>query len=74
MSIKSFYSKKRTHYAKKIGFSLIKNKIFFAAIDLIANYLTGDINIASPTGLKNYKDLTGIDLSIDIWNHLESKL
>ena len=52
----------------------LKNKILFAGIDLISNYLTGDINITSPTGLKNYKDLTGVDLSIDIWNYLESKL
>ena len=69
-----FLFQKRTHFTKKIGSSLKKNKILFAGIDLISNYLTGDINITSPTGLKNYKDLTGIDLSIDIWNHLESKL
>ena len=35
------------------------------------NYLTGDINITSPTGIKNFKDLTGKDLSIDFWNYLE---
>ena len=52
----------------------LKNKILFAGIDLISNYLTGDINVTSPTGLKNYKDLTGIDLSINIWNCLESRL
>ena len=40
--------------------------------DLI-NYLIGDINVASPAGLKNFKNLTGIDLTIDIWNYLEKK-
>ena len=50
---------------------LKKKNIIFAGIDLIANYLTGDINITSPTGLKNFKDLTGIDLAVDFWNYLE---
>ena len=73
-AFKTNLSKKELLLAKKIGSSLKKNKILFAGIDLISNYLTGDINITSPTGLKNYKDLTGVDLSIDIWNYLESKL
>ena len=64
-------SKKEMFIAKRIALSLRKNKILFAGIDLISNYLTGDINVTSPTGLKNYKDLTGVDLSIDIWNCLE---
>jgi len=49
-----------------------KKKIVFAGIDLISGYLTGDINITSPTGLKNYKDLTGINLAVDFWNYLEN--
>jgi len=59
------------HIAKTVAKSLKKNKIILAGIDLIGNYLTGDINITSPTGIKNLKDLTGIDLSIDFWNCLE---
>ena len=57
--------------AKTVAKSLKKSKIIFAGIDLIGNYLTGDINITSPTGIKNLKDLTGKDLSIDFWNCLE---
>ena len=60
-----------TRIAKIVAKNLKKNKIVFAGIDLISNYLTGDINITSPTGLKNFKDLTGKDLSIDFWNYLE---
>ena len=45
----------------------------FAGIDLISNYLTGDINITSPTGLRNFKDLTGVDLAVDFWNFLEKR-
>ena len=66
-------SKKEMSVARKVAIKLRKNKIFFAGIDFISNYLSGDINVTSPTGLKNFKDLTGIDLSIDIWNRLERK-
>ena len=59
--------------AKKVALNLKKKQIMFAGIDLISNYLTGDINITSPTGLKNYKDLTGVDLAVDFWNLLEKR-
>ena len=71
---KTELTRKEIFIAKIIASRLKKNKILFAGIDLVSNYLTGDINVTSPTGLKNYKDLTGIDLSINIWNCLESRL
>tara|TARA_B110000014_G_scaffold223790_1_gene181653 strand:+ start:75 stop:1010 length:936 start_codon:yes stop_codon:yes gene_type:complete len=62
---------KEMKIAKLIASKLKKNKITFAGVDLISSYLTGDINITSPTGLKNYKDLTNINLAKDFWNYLE---
>ena len=59
--------------AKIVALNLKKKQIVFAGIDLISNYLTGDINITSPTGLKNFKDLTGVDLAVDFWNFLEKR-
>ena len=50
-----------------------KNNIYFAGIDFVSGYLIGDINITSPTGLKQYRELTGINLSKVFWNNL-SKL
>ena len=74
-ALETILTKKETNIAKIVAKNLKKSKIFFAGIDLIGNYLTGDINITSPTGIKNFKDLTGKDLSIDFWNYLEkSKL
>ena len=70
---KTKLSKKEMFIAKRIATRLKKNEVLFACIDLISNYLTGDINVTSPTGLKNYKDLTGIDLSVDICDCLESR-
>jgi len=70
-AMKTSLTKKEYKIAKVVALNLKKNNIVFAGIDLISNYLTGDINITSPTGLKNFKDLTGKDLSIDFWNYLE---
>ena len=70
-AIKTTLNKKEMIVAKKVANYLKKNNILFAGIDLISNYLIGDINVTSPTGLKNFKDLSGIDLSVDIWNCLE---
>ena len=39
---------------------------------LLSPYLICDINITSPTGLKNFIDLTGINLAVDFWNYLEN--
>ena len=72
-AVKTILTKKELRIAKIVALDLQKNNIVFAGIDLISNYLTGDINITSPTGLKNFKDLTGIDLAIDIWDYLEKK-
>ena len=68
---KTTLTKQELQVAKIVATNLKKNKIVFAGIDLISGYLTGDINITSPTGLKNYKDLTGINLAVDFWNYLE---
>jgi glutathione synthase len=70
-AVKTNLTTKEMIIAKIVAKKLKKNKIVLAGIDLISNYLTGDINITSPTGLKNFKDLTGKDLAIDFWNYLE---
>ena len=61
-------NKKEFKISKAIAKSLSKSKIFFAGIDLINGYLIGDINVTSPTGLPQYKELTGINLAKDFWN------
>ncbi len=61
-------NKKELKISKSIAKNLSKSKIFFAGIDLINGYLIGDINVTSPTGLPQYKELTGINLAKDFWN------
>ena len=47
----------------KIANFMKKQNIYFAGIDFIQGKLIGDINVTSPTGLKTYYDLTGINLA-----------
>ena len=70
-AVKTILTKRELRIAKIVASDLKKNQIVLAGIDLISDYLTGDINITSPTGLKNFKDLAGIDLAVDFWNYLE---
>jgi glutathione synthase len=56
--------------SKIIAKDLKKQNIYFAGIDFIDQKLNGDINITSPTGLKTYFDLTGINLAKNFWNGL----
>jgi len=52
---------------------LKKNNIYFAGIDLISGKLIGDINVTSPTGLPQFKELTGINLAEYFWDKLKLK-
>ena len=49
--------------SKIVANELKKARIYFAGIDFINGKLIGDINVTSPTGLKTYYDLTGINLA-----------
>ena len=72
-AFKTNLNKKEFKISSLIGKSLLKNKIYFAGIDLIDGYLIGDINVTSPTGLPQFKDLTGKNLAKDFWNGLGLK-
>ncbi len=50
---------------------LKNSNIFFAGIDLVGGFLIGDINVTSPTGLPQYRNLTGKNLAVDFWDELE---
>ena len=70
-AVKTKLNYKELKISKIVAKHLKKSQIFFAGIDLVSNYLIGDINVTSPTGLKNFKDLSGINLAKDFWNNLE---
>ena len=70
-ALKTKLNKKEFYISKVIAKKLKKNNIFFAGIDLISNYLIGDINVTSPTGLPQYKNLTGINLAKNYWDEVK---
>ena len=71
IALKTKLNPRELKISKIVANSLKKNGIFFAGIDLVGGYLIGDINVTSPTGLPQYKNLTGKNLAIDFWNELE---
>ena len=56
--------------SKIVAKELKRKKIYFAGIDFINGKLIGDINVTSPTGLKTYYDLTGINLAKYFFNNI----
>tara|TARA_A100001015_G_scaffold60042_1_gene66250 strand:- start:1363 stop:2289 length:927 start_codon:yes stop_codon:yes gene_type:complete len=58
--------------SRLIAKDLKKENIFFAGIDFIDQKLNGDINVTSPTGLKTFFDLSGINLAKTFWKHLKA--
>ena len=70
-AVKTKLNNKEYFIAKYVAKKLKQKNIFFAGIDLISGYLIGDINVTSPTGLPQFKDLTGINLAKNFWNELQ---
>ena len=71
-AISTNLTKIETKISNLIGKDLIKNDIYFAGIDFIDQKLNGDINVTSPTGLKTYYDLTGVDIAKIFWKGLKA--
>ncbi len=69
-AIPSKLTKRERKISNLIAKKLKKNGIYFAGIDFISEKLNGDINVTSPTGLKNYFDLTGINLAKIFWKEI----
>ena len=65
-------SKHENKISKLIAKDLKKENIYFAGIDFIDQKLNGDINVTSPTGLKTYYDLSGINLAKIFWKELRA--
>ena len=59
--------------AEAIGGYLQTHGLLFCGIDVIGGYLT-EINVTSPTGLREIKRLSGIDLATAIWDNILTKL
>ena len=59
--------------AETIGTYLKTHGLLVAGIDVIGGYLT-EINVTSPTGLREIARFSGINLAATIWDHITAKL
>ena len=55
-----------------VGPQLRKNNLFFVGIDIIGDYLT-EVNVTSPTGIKQINTLNNVNLEKVFWDKLEAK-
>ncbi len=55
-----------------IGPQLRKNNLFFVGIDIIGDYLT-EVNVTSPTGIKQINMLNKVNIEKIFWDKLEAK-
>ncbi len=56
----------------ELGPKLRQNDLFFVGIDIIGDYLT-EINVTSPTGMKQINSLNNVKLERVFWDKLEAK-
>ena len=65
---------KREHeICEAIGPELKKRGLIFTGIDVIGDYMT-EINVTSPTGIRQVKKFGGEDIAALIWDAIEAKL
>ena len=57
----------------EISPSLIKKGLYFVGIDIIGDYIT-EINVTSPTGIREIKNLDSIAIEEMFWDFIEKKL
>lgn len=65
----SVLTKKEQEICKKIKPFLLEKKLIFVGIDLIDEKLS-EINVTSPTGIVQIKELTGVNVARILWSKL----
>ena len=61
------------YICNEISHSLIKKGLYFVGIDIIGDYIT-EINVTSPTGIREIKNLDSIAIEEMFWDFIENKL
>ncbi len=57
----------------RLGPELKKRGLIFVGIDVIGDYLT-EINVTSPTGIRQVQQFGGKDIAAMIWDVIEKKV
>jgi glutathione synthase len=66
-------SKREHEICEAIGPDLKKRGLIFTGIDVIGDYMT-EINVTSPTGIRQVKRFGGADIAALIWDAIEARL
>jgi glutathione synthase len=66
-------TKRDEEICARLGPQLKKRGLLFTGIDVIGPYLT-EINVTSPTGIRQVKQFGGADIAALIWDAIEAKL
>jgi glutathione synthase len=66
-------TKRDREICERLGPELKKRGLLFTGIDVIGPYLT-EINVTSPTGIRQLKSFGGPDVAALIWNAVERKV
>ncbi|CAM1642037.1 N-terminal [Bartonella apihabitans] len=70
---KTELTRRDVEICERIGPSLKKRGLLLVGIDVIGNYMT-EINVTSPTGVRELKRFGGADAAKIFWDHVENKL
>jgi len=64
----------RDHWiCEQVGPELSRRGVLFAGLDVIGDYLT-EVNVTSPTGIREIAKLAGVDLAKQLFDHIEQEL
>lgn len=66
-------TKREQEICARLGPELKRRGLIFTGIDVIGDYLT-EINVTSPTGIRQIQDFDGPDIAAMIWDVIETKV
>ena len=66
-------TKRDMEICERLGPELKKQGLIFVGIDVIGDYLT-EINVTSPTGIREIKRFGGKDIAALIWDSIAAKV
>ena len=71
--IRTTLTKRDKFICKEISVSLKKKGLYFVGIDIIGDYIT-EINVTSPTGIREIRDLDSVIVEEMFWDFIEDKI
>jgi glutathione synthase len=66
-------TKREEEICEALGPDLKRRGLIFTGIDVIGDYMT-EINVTSPTGIRQVKRFGGNDIAAMIWDAIEARL